>query len=631
MLQAMRSSSRSVIAVLMFLILIVSFAVWGIGDIFRGAQVDPVAATVDDVNIHAREVRDLFNQELERRQRAGQPITFEQAVQAGLPNMALESLIGEALRAKLAAEKGFVITDDYLRAAISNEPMFRNEIGTFDRRLYGMFLQQERLNEAMHLAKLRRDFGTSQLFSTLESGVGVPDAYRDNVYRFRFERRTAQVALLPFGIIHDTPKPTDEALKTYYEANKNRFAQPEYRKLNYVYVKADDVMAEIKVTDQKVAEEYDIRRSEFTAPETRTVEQVLLDSEEKARQLVELLSKGTAWADAAKEALGRDGGIIKLGDVVKSDLPPDLADPTFELPQDGTTQPIRSALGWHVLKVTAIAPAKARPLPEVRDQIVDAIKRAQAPEILVQRANDLERQLNRGTSLEDAARSIDATLKTVEAIDVNGGGRDGLPATDIADMRELTRRAFNLRKGDESGLTELPNGDFFVFQVVDVMPARVPELAEIKERITDAWQQAEIARLAEARVKDIVDKANAGGDLAALLKAEGAELGPAQPLTRNVNRPNDNLPRALVQAIFVAKPGQVVLAAAETGIAVARLQEIQAADPAKDSAGVEATRNQIEGSIRESVAFAVDAVLRQRYPVTIDNAAMAQAFANVER
>jgi peptidyl-prolyl cis-trans isomerase D len=627
MLQAMRSSSKSVIAVLMFVILIVTFAVWGIGDIFRNAPVDPVAATVDDLKIHVRQVRDLVNQDLERRQRAGQPLTFEQAVQAGLHNAALESLVGEALRAKLATEKGFVISDDYLRYVISNEPMFRNEIGTFDKRIYAQFLQQRRMNEAMHLAELRRDFGTSQFFTTLESSITVPDAYRDEIYRFRFERRLAQIALLPFGSVKETPTPTDEALRTYYEANKARFGQPEYRKLSYVYVKADDVLAEIKVSDQKVKEEYDIRRNEYTAPETRAVDQVLLDSEDKARQLAELLGKGTSWADAAKQVLGRDGGVIDLGEVTKADLPPGLADPAFELPVNGTTQPIRSPLGWHVLRVTKITPAAVKPLEEVRPQIVEAIKRTQAPDVLLQRANDLERQINRGTQLADAARSIGAEVKTIDAIDANGGGRDGLPATDIPTIREMTRRAFNLRKGDESVLTELPNGDFFVVQVVDVMPARIPELSEIKDRVSDAWQQDEIARLAEAKANAIADKANTGGDLAALLKAEGMELGPAQPLTRNVNRREANLPRALVQAIFTSAPGKVVFAPNDTGIVIARLQEIQAANPASDTTGVEATRTQMVGSLRESVAFALDGALRQRYPVTIDTAVMAQAFA----
>ncbi len=630
MLQAMRASSRSVVAVIMFIILILSFAVWGIGDIFRNAPVDPVAATVDDVNIHARQVRDLFNQEVERRQRAGQPVTFEQAVQAGLPNLVLESLIGEALRSKLAQEKGFVVSDDYLHTLIVNEPMFKNELGTFDRRLYGMFLQQQRMTEPMHLAELRRDFGTSQLFTTLDAGVTLPEQYRDEIYRFRFERRMAQVALLPFGIIHETPQPTDEALQTYYEANKANFAQPEYRKLHYVYVKADDVMAEINVSNERVQEEYENRVSEFTAPETRGVEQVLLDSEEKAKQLVELLGKGTAWAEAAKEALGRDGGVIDLGDMTKADLPAGLADPVFELQVDGVSEPIRSPLGWHVLKVTRITPAKARPLEEVREEIVDHVKRSQAPEILVQRANDLERQINRGTALEEAARSIAAEFSTVEAIDVNGNGRDGLPATDIENVREMTRRAFNMRQGDESALTELPNGDFFVFQVMDVFPARVPELSEIRDRIVDAWRQAEIARLAAVKAKEITDKANEGGDLDALLKAEGAELGPVQPLTRNLHRPADNLPRALVQAIFATEPGKAVHAIAENGVAVARLEQVQPADPAGDAGGVDATRNQVTGSLRESVQFALDAMLRQRYPVTVDNAVMAQTFA-VER
>ena len=65
MLQAMRSSSKSVVAVIMFVILIVSFGLWGVGDIFRDTARDPVAAEVADIKIHAREVRERFNQQLQ--------------------------------------------------------------------------------------------------------------------------------------------------------------------------------------------------------------------------------------------------------------------------------------------------------------------------------------------------------------------------------------------------------------------------------------------------------------------------------------------------------------------------------------------------------------------------------------
>ncbi len=627
MLQTMRSSSKSVVAVIMFVILIVSFGLWGVGDIFRDSARDPVAAEVADIKIHAREVREGFNLQLQALQQSGRPIGFEQAVQLGLPNIVLEGLIGEALRTKLVQDKGLTVSDDRLRALIVAEPAFRNQLGQFDRQIYQYFLQRERMNEAMHLAQLRRDFGANQFYGALEQDIRVPDAYRDLVYRIRFERRVAQTALLPLSAIKETPTPSDEALQTYYEANKTRFAQPEYRKLDYVYVKADDVLNEIKVSDQKIREEYEIRRNEFTKPETRELEQVIVDSEEKARKVADLVAKGATLADAAKEALGDAGRVISLGEVGKGELPAEIADPAFELAEGAVSAPIRTGFGWHIVRAVKVTPQTVKTLDEVRDQIVEAVRRTQAPDLLLSRATDLERQINRGTPLEEAARSIGAKVQTVEAIDAQGGGRDGLPATDIDNVRELTRRAFNLRKGDESGLTELGNGDFFVFRVVDVFPARVPELSEIKDKVVSAWQQTETLRLAEEKAKALVEKANAGGDFAALLKAEGLEPTATPPFTRNVNDPANNMPRALATKIFALEPGKAAVEPVEGGIAIARLTEVTAADPAADANGLTATRQQIAGSMRDTVRFAVDGALRQRYPVTIDNAVMAQAFA----
>lgn len=627
MLQAMRVYSRSVVAVLMFLILIITFGVWGVGDIFRNRVPDPIAADVAGTEIHARELRSRFNQELERLQATtGQSIPADQAIKLGLPMRVLQNMIQEALNQHLVKDYGLAVSDDYVREVIAQEPAFRNQQGSFDRNIYERLLQRMGMTEAGYVASLKRDVATDQLFGTMVEGVIVTPEYSDLLYRFRNEKRVAETILIPYSGIKDVPAPSDSDLAAYYEANKAAFAQPEYRKVKYIYVKASDIVSDIKIPENKVREEYDIRRKEFTQPETREVDQVLLPSEDKAKAVADLLQKGKTLEDAAKEVLGRDNGVIKLGAVKKADLPAGLADAAFSLKAGGTSQPIRSALGWHVLRVDKITPESIKPFEAVHDQLVAGLKKDEAPDKLMNMANDLEKQLDHGASYADAAARLGVKVRTADAIDIRGNTPAGTPAADLPANKDFLRIAFSLAKGDDSTLTENNDGDFFVLRVEDITPARIPELSEIKPKVAAAWRETEIRKVAEKQVGATVDRLNAGGELAAVAKAENAEVKTTKAVTRSQDDAADNLPATLVVKLFALQPGHSAYALTDKGVAIARLKEIDPVDPTKDAAGVEAISAQARQVLQSDLLYEFDQIVRKRYPVTIHNDVMAQTF-----
>ncbi len=627
MLQSMRTYSRSAIAVLMFIFLILTFGAWGIGDIFRNRTPDPAVADVAGTEIHAVTLQQRFRQQLDQMQRrTGQSIPADQAIALGLPGRILQSEIQQIIRDKVAADYGLVVSDDFIRQALASEPAFRGAGGAFDPSLFASFLRNAGISEQTYITGMKRDYAVDELFGSLTGGVDVPPGYAELLYRYREEKRVADTALLPYSVVKDVPVPSEDQLKAYYEAHKAAFGLPEYRKLKFIYVKADDILSEIKIDPKDLRSEYDIRLNEFTTPETRDIDQVVLSSEDKANALVDAVKKGKSFDEAAKDAMGHDNAVIKLGEVKKTDLPAGLADPAFDLKEGVVSQPIRTALGWHVLRVNKITPKAVKPFDAVKGELELSLKKQKAPDRLLSMSNDLEKDLNRGATFEDAAQKLGVKVQTIDAVDAGGKAPGGSAAAGLPDSKRFLRTAFSQRKGDESGIEEDPNGDFFVLQVEDVMPARTPDLAEVKTQATTAWQKEEIAKLAQKKADDIVAKINAGATFASLAKADNLEIKTAPPVARTANDEAHNLPSAVVGKLFAAPPGHAVSAMAPTGIAIAVVKSIEPADPAKDKDGLDKLQSELQQAMRGEVLVSFDRVLRGRYPIRIDEARLAQAF-----
>ena len=277
---------------------------------------------------------------------------------------------------------------------IAHNPAFAGPTGDFDPNKYHGLLQNARISEAAYVADIRRQIASSQLFGAVRTeGLG-PTSLRDDIFKMESEKRVAETIYVPDSIITDVPKPTAEQLNAYFDANKAKFQIPEFRAFSYVLLTVDDVKDQVTVTPEQVKQEYEARKAEFGTPEKRDVDQATADSEDQAKKIIELVKAGKSLEDAAKEVTGKTDGVIKLGLVLKKDLPAGpLADGIFAAPEGIVPTPIKSPLGWHVVRINKIEAGKVTPFEEVKDKLEAELKAQQAPDILVKLVTDFDRSL----------------------------------------------------------------------------------------------------------------------------------------------------------------------------------------------------------------------------------------------
>jgi peptidyl-prolyl cis-trans isomerase D len=376
MLDAMRRAAGTWVVRILFAILILSFAVWGIGDMFRGKGVADNVAEVGDVAIGRDELARQYRREIERLQRVmGPEFDSERAREMGLLQRTLDSLIDGHLLGQKAHDMGLVAGDDLVRRRIYAEPAFQGLGRQFDANYFRRALAEVGMNEATYVATLRAGLVRGQLTDAIASGAKAPSLMRDTIYRYRGERRIAEYVRIPNSTVGPAPEPSQEDLAAFHAKNTALFTTPELRELTVISLDPDVAAEEFRPSEAQVKQVYDERLPSLSIPERRSVRQMLFTDEAAAKKAYEMLTQGKSFDAVAKEAPGQVAQDTSLGLVTRGDLLPALSDAAFGLSEGKTSAPVKDPLGWHILIVDKIEPGRTPALETVRAEIVRDLAR----------------------------------------------------------------------------------------------------------------------------------------------------------------------------------------------------------------------------------------------------------------
>jgi peptidyl-prolyl cis-trans isomerase D len=624
MLNVIRQKAGSWVVKVLLLLLVVSFAIWGIGDVFFGGVRNPTVATVGSTEISASELADAFNRSLNNLQRRlGRTIDREQAIQFGLMQQTLQDLIARRLIDLRARDMGLTVADDTLRQLVTDDPVFQSA-GRFDRDRFEQLLRASGMTEQSYLASLRQDIVRSTLTSSLTAPVAVPETLVDTIYRYRNEERRGHYVAVAASSIVDPPQPSEDDLAAFHEAHQDRFTTPEYRRLSFVTLAPEDLIDEIAVDEAQIEAEYQARLDRYRTPERRSVEQLLAPDQETIEKAARQVAEGASF-DQVAETLAAEGvSSDKLGQITRSDLPPGPADAIFALAEGEVSQPIKSPFGWHLFKLTEILPEKTVPLAEVHDELARELALAEARDRLPDVATRLDDELAAGSDLAEAASAVGLQVKSLAAVDARGNAPDDGRPDALPDWPEFLQVAFETPAGEVSLLEETESGTYFVVRVDEVMPPRVKPVDEVRPQLVEGWQAEKRRELARQRAEELLAQLKDGASLDELATAQNLTVTPIEPLERSASGDDQGLNRAVVRALFATAPGKLADQVVELGdaFAVVATDEVIAADPAADPDGVERLKNELAADMQSDLLAQFENQLRHDYPVEIDGAAI---------
>src|SRR5215213_1429416 len=360
---------KAVVTVL-FGFLIVSFAVWGIGDIFRGS-VSTTVARVGKTDISAEAFRTASQHELQRLMRqTRQSITPERARSLGLDTQILGRLVTEAALDQRAQELGLAVSDQLIARTIAQDPNFRGPNGGFDRAAFDDILRSNGLSEAAFVREQRGVVTRLQLADAIAGALPVPLALREAIHRYGAERRSAAYVLLSPAVAGDIPAPSEEQLKTFFAERKAAFRAPEHRALNAVVVSPETLAKQDQVSNADARQRYEqVKASRYGTPERRTVEQIVFPTMDEAEAAFKRVKDGAAFEAIAAER-NVDPKSLELGTFAKTELiDPAVADAAFSLVQGAVSGPVQGRFGPVLVRVTKIEPESVKPFEQVEAEI----------------------------------------------------------------------------------------------------------------------------------------------------------------------------------------------------------------------------------------------------------------------
>jgi peptidyl-prolyl cis-trans isomerase D len=625
MLQAIRSKAGSFVVKGLFGLLILTFGIWGIGDIFRNRSTDTVIATVGDQKIRAEDLQAALRLELERLSaQFHAPIDLQQAKKFGVVDDVLGVMIDRSLLDQEAARLRLEVSDDVIRNTTTDNPKFKTPDGQFDRALFNEVLAQNHLTEDQYVTLMRHDIPRDDLSHAVALGATAPQSMADLLLRYRNEKRVADIVALPTADAGDVGQPSEADVTAFYDGHQDLFRAPEYRGFTMASLSPSDTAQGIEIPEAKLKEEFDERQDEFQLPEQREVQQILTPSEDKAKEAEAALAAGKDWNEVATQIAGQNPETIELGLMKREELPQVLSDIAFELPLNKPSEPVKTPLGWHILRVVKIEPAVTQTFDQAKPKLEAQLTHEEAVDRIYKVANRVDDALAGGMTIEDAAAKFELKKTEIAAADVGGRDPEGKAVSLPLPAAEVMKLVFATDEGQTSRVNESPDGAIFMVQVSKVTPPTIKPLAQVREQAVVAWQEEKRREKVAKTAEELAAAVKPGARLAAAAAEKGLKVTTSPPLLRRPGRDETTSP-ALVAKLFAAKPGEVVTAADAAGSYVAQLDEVRTPETPSQSATAEISGDLNRG-MRNDLTAEFTQALRARFPVEIRRETLDRLF-----
>ena len=354
MLQTMRHLAQSWLFKGLMMILVVSFGIWEIGDIFRGNPMQRAVATVGGEFIIVQDLNKEFQFDLVQMRRSyGADLTEQQAKRYGLLDKVLEEMISRKQLELESKSLGIDITEKATIDWFAAQSDFRNKDGSFNKELFHRAAEKDGLGDAAFIAKWRRVIEQRELLYPFANNRKVPQAIINAVALARGQKRILNVVTLADDSMRNIPAPDEKTLRGFYEKNPKSFTAPEYRAFTIARLATADMEKDVVITDDQAKKEYQAHLELYLHPERRDILQAVVQDENKAKQLAAAAHSGD---DLTKAAASMGIKTVPIDQTEEKTLLPELAGPVFALKLGQISDPIKSTLGWHVVQLKKITP-----------------------------------------------------------------------------------------------------------------------------------------------------------------------------------------------------------------------------------------------------------------------------------
>jgi peptidyl-prolyl cis-trans isomerase D len=610
-------------------VLVISFAIWGIGDIFRGFGQNAVAE-IGSTEISIEQFRQFYNERLQQLSRqTRRVITPDQARALGLDRQILGQLIAETAFNEQAQNMRLGLSDKTIAEHITKDPAFLGINGTFDHDRFEQIIRQAGFTEGRFVAEQRQVLLRRQIAQTVSGSLHVPSVAMQAINQFQNERRDIDYLTLGPAQAGEIPAPTPEQLSKYFDEHKLFFQAPEYRKVTLLTLSPATLAKPDSVSDTDAKNYFEQHKNEYGKPEKREVRQIVFPNEADAAAARERIVKGTTFDELAKER-GLKPSDTDLGTVTKTNIiDPAVAEAAFSLKAGEVSQPVKGRFGIVLLTVGKIETGEQKAFADVEPQIKQQLAQSRARSEISDLRDKVEDERASGATLAETGKKLGLKAITIDAVDRAGHGPKGEPVPELANMPNVINAAFASDVGVDNEALQLPDGGYLYFDVNGITPSRARTLDEVKDQAASRWRDDEIARRLKTKADDMLGKLKSGTALAQVASENKLTVQTASNLQRG--QATASTPTKLVSAAFAtpkSSPG-VAEGDNETQRFIFRVKEVTIPTFNANSLEGKQLASVLENSYADDLVGSYVARLESNLGVTINQAAFNQVIGGV--
>lgn len=549
MLLKIREKAQGIFAWVILILICVPFALWGIQN-YLDVGKESFVAKVGDKEFFQRDVNRAYAQ-------YSQSLAGMQIDEQTLKQQALEKLLRDEVLLQYVENQGLAITDDTLRNFIQNMQYFQVD-GKFSKKQYEALLNSQNMSSTQFAEKIRQSLAMEQFQRSIVDSSFATQHDVDSFYKIQNQQRHVEYVTVPVKKLTD--KPAAEEIATYYQQHQDKYKTPEQVSVEYIELSVTELAKNITLSDAQLQTYYDEHKDQYSVKERRKISHILFAvnanttdkaAVERATQAKQRLTKED-FAALAKELsddklTAKNGG--DLGLFAKGAMEPAFEAAVVNLQLGQISEPVKTAFGYHLIKVTELLPGETKAFAAIKDTVKQDAQKAEAENKFYELADKLtEVSYEHSDNLSDAAQAIGASIqKTALFTQAQGEGIAAEPAVRSAAFSE------DVLKGTNSEPIELGNDRVVILRMLEHHPAAARELKDVENEVVAELLDKKAKQQAVDSATQLKQRLLTNAPLQTVAAENQLEIKKIETLARN----DESVPWQLKRAIFSApKPSQ---------------------------------------------------------------------------
>jgi len=489
MLNIIRNLVKSIAGKILLLIMVASFAVWGMGDLLRSGDSGLVAIigkqkiTINEFYYQFQKKLNEFNQSLDEK------LSEEEAHKQQITYLVLNEMVYGKMIQEFAENNSIYLSDNIIKKAIISIPQFHDADGNFNKILFDSSIISNFNNEAEFTNEISKIFLNNLLFESFTINAPFNKEISNLFYNYESETRNVLYFNIDDRLIEKSQY-TEKNVLEFYNDNKNDYLISKKIETRFINVDSNSFSALVDITEDEIEIFYNENIDSYTINETREIEIINAKSIEQANKIIELFNNNIELTRYLNE---EELTISKLDSVKIGDFDDEISSSIFNNPEGLILDPVDiDGIGYFVIKINKIFPSKVISLDEEKNRIIEALNNEKAYKLFLENIELIEELNLTGLTLDEISTNFNLEIKNAYVEEFSSIIND-----------EDYNVILNSDIGYQSDLIINEDDNVYIIETINITESRVPPYQEIKSLVDNDYSNYINEQLLSKKISEL--------------------------------------------------------------------------------------------------------------------------------